>query len=118
MADSRNPTEVDLMTVRPQQNAAWEETAEGRVVLLRPKFRHPLFVRWLLPRLKSQNFRITLDDEGSYVWRACDGETTVSTIGERMHRDLGLSADSVYDRIGVFIWRLEKERFLIVHKQS
>jgi hypothetical protein len=106
----------DLLELRPEQQASWEETPDGRVVLLRPKFTHPLCVRWILPRLKRKNFRIALDASGSYLWKAIDGRTTVAEIGQRMSGDLGLDPDSVFPRIAAFLRQLEREQFIVVHK--
>jgi hypothetical protein len=116
MADHQAENECDLLKLRPEQRAPWEQTPDGRVVLLRPKFTHPLLVRWILARLKQQNFRITLDAAGSYLWKAADGQTTVEVIGQRMSRELGLDPDSVFPRIAAFLQQLEREQFMIVHK--
>ena len=116
MAHKQAQQEYDVLTLRPEQQAPWEETPDGRVVLLRPKFTHPLLVRWVLPRLKQQNFRISLDEAGSYLWKAADGQTTVEVIGQRMSSELGMDPDSVFPRIAAFIRQLEREQFIVVHK--
>jgi hypothetical protein len=46
------------------------------------------------------------------MWKQCDGETTVSTIAERMNHQFGASAVPWEDRIAVFIGRLETDGFL------
>jgi len=109
--------EWDLLSSRPEQRAAWEELPDGRVVLLRPKFIHPLLVRWVLPRLKRKNFRIALDEAGSFLWKASDGQTTVEVIGRRMQAELGLDADTVFPRIASFLRQLERDQFIRVHRQ-
>jgi hypothetical protein len=39
-----------------------------------------LFARWIQPRLRRPHVRITLDKIGSFVWKRCDGQTTVGDI--------------------------------------
>lgn len=116
MANEPARQEYDVLALRPEQRAPWEETPDGRVVLLRPKFVHPFLVRWVLPCLKRKNFRIALDEAGSYLWRAADGQTTVEVIGRRMSSELGMDLDSVFLRIAAFLRQLEREQFIIVHK--
>lgn len=119
MADKAAQREYDdVRALCPQQRARWEETPDGRVVLLRPKFTHPLLVRWILPRLKKKDFRVALDDAGSLLWRASDGRTTVETIGLRLQQELGMDPDSVYPRIAAYLQRLEREQFISVQKPS
>jgi len=116
MATEQAQNECDLLTLRPERRAQWEQLPDGRVVLLRPKFTHPLLVRWLLPRLKRKHFRITLDEAGSFLWKAADGQTTIEQIGRQMSSALGMGLESVFPRIAAFLQQLDREQFLIVHK--
>jgi hypothetical protein len=116
MATEPSQSQYDLRTLCPEQRAAWEEAPDGRVVLLRPKFTHPLLVRWLLPLLRQKHFRIKLDDAGSFLWKAADGRTTVEVIGQRMASALKMDPDSVLPRIAAFLQQLEREQFIVVHK--
>jgi hypothetical protein len=119
MADEVLPREfADVRTLCPEQLARWEETPDGRVVLLRPKFTHPFMVRWVLPRLKKRDFRIALDAAGSLLWKASDGHTTVETIGLRLQQELGLAPETVFLRIAVYLQNLEREKFIRVRKPS
>lgn len=103
----------NLLYLRPRRTREWEEV-DGRVVVLMPKFRHPLLVRWLLPFLRSQNFRIKLDGLGSAVWKQCDGETSVASIAERVRAEFGETAEPVHDRIGTFLRKLEHGELVLI----
>ncbi len=102
----------NLYDLRPQRAVAWEEGENGRVIILVPKFRNRFLVQWLLPLLRSQYFRVKLDDLGSAIWRQCDGTTTVAAMGDSLLRQFGEQAEPVYERIGTFIRRLEKGSLL------
>jgi hypothetical protein len=88
------------------------------VVLLLPKFKHPLLVRWLLPFLKNPNFKIKLDRYGSFIWTNCDGDTTVHEIAARLKLQFGDAVDPVYDRIAMFMSQLRKNEFILLKEIS
>lgn len=105
---------VNLLELKPRQNILWEMGEDGGIVLLVPKFSNKFLATYLMPLLSKPNFRVKLDQFGSFVWKHCDGLTSVSDIGKKMKEQFGDSAEPVYDRIGTFIKRLEKEKFLII----
>lgn len=105
---------INLLDLKPRQNIAWEAGENGRIVLLVPKFRNKFLVTYLVPRLSKPNIRVKLDEFGSFVWNNCDGTTPVADIGKRMKAQFGESVEPVYDRIGAFLRKLEKEKFLII----
>lgn len=114
----RKPDPVNLLELTPQRKADWETTGDGLVVLLIPKFRNQLMAQWVLPMLKSKFFRIKLDTYGSFVWKQCDGNTPVREIGDHMKREFGESAEPVFDRIGKFLHKLEREEFIRIERQQ
>jgi len=107
---------LNLLELQPQRNAEWEVGEDGLVVLLIPKFRNRYLAKWLLPRLAKANFRVKLDKLGSFVWQRCDGKSPVAAIAEGMEAEFGSSAEPVYDRIGKFLVKLEREHFLVIPK--
>ena len=53
------------------------------VTVLVPKFTEPLRAALVPCRCSPQpDFRVHLDDVGSFVWQQCDGRTTVRAIGD------------------------------------
>jgi hypothetical protein len=104
----RNRRSINLLELTPQQRATWEAAENGSVVVLVPRFNHELLVRWLVPRLKNPHIRVKLDKLGSYVWKQCDGRTTVAEIAERLRSEFADSAESAEDRIRTFLLMLEK----------
>lgn len=106
---------VNLLELKPRQNIAWEAGENDRIVLLVPKFRNKFLVAYLMPMLSKPNVRVKLDEFGSFVWKNCDGATPVADIGKKMKEQFGDSAEPVYDRIGTFLKKLEKEKFLTIH---
>ena len=104
----RRRQSMNLLELTPSQRAPWETGENGSVVVLVPKFHHELLVKWLVPRLKYPHIRVKLDRLGSFVWKQCDGRTTVAEIAERMRTEFSESAGSAEDRIRKFLLMLEK----------
>lgn len=92
----------------PQRTAEWELEAEGRVVVLVPKFRHPLLQRWVLPLLAKPVFRIHLDATGSVFWQLCDGTRTLEEIKTLMQQNLGEQLEPIEERFSTFVHQLQK----------
>jgi hypothetical protein len=99
---------VNLLDLTPSKLVPWESGENGAVVVLLPKFRNQFLAKWLVPRLKHPDIRIKLDRMGSFVWKLCDGNTTVSEIAERMVAEFGDSATAAHERIRTFLLSLEK----------
>ncbi len=105
---------VNLLELKPRQNILWETGEDGGIVLLVPKFSNKFLATYFMPLLSKPNFRVKLDQFGSFVWKHCDGVTPVADIGRKMKEQFGDSAEPIYDRIGAFLRKLEKEKFLIM----
>ena len=112
MKTQEDPTGVNLLDLKPSRTFEWETEDDEKVVVLVPKFRNRFLVTWFLPRLRSRYFRVKLDAFGSYVWLNCDGSKTVNEIGQNLKKRFGNSVEPVYDRLALFVKRLERERFI------
>ncbi|MFA6468192.1 MAG: PqqD family protein [Bacteroidota bacterium] len=100
--------EMNLWELMPLRLAKWETTEEGKVVVLVPKFKHPLLVKWVMPVLAKPYFRIKLDDIGSTIWMQCDGKTPVSAIAGALKSKFGEAVEPVEARIHSFLNHLDR----------
>jgi hypothetical protein len=105
---------ANLLTLKPKRNLEWETQPNANVVLLIPKFRNRLLVKWFVPMLSKPNIRLKLDDRGSFVWQRCDGKTTIEEIGKQMSATFSEPLDSTYDRIGKFMQKFTRDKFLLL----
>lgn len=112
---ARKRDDRNLLELKPLRNLEWEEGENDTVVLLIPKFRHPLMKRWLVPRLRKPNYRVKTDRVGTFVWRRCDGTSTVLEISGAMGREFGPGFDPGHDRICGFIRQLAKNDCIILN---
>ncbi|HTY39022.1 MAG TPA: PqqD family protein [Bacteroidota bacterium] len=108
----RKRKSVNLLELTPSQRVPWEMGDGGSVVVLIPKFSHPVMVRWLVPHLKYPNVRVTLDTLGSSVWKMCDGRTTVAEMTQKIQAESGDTASSAQERVHKFLLMLEKSELI------
>jgi hypothetical protein len=111
-------TPPNLLELIPHREIAYETDEEGQVILKMPRFHHPLAVRLLGPFLRSPAFDLRLDAFGSFVWVQCDGFTTVAEIGERLREEFGDQVEPLWDRLGKFLRKLEREDLLRVGPEA
>lgn len=105
-------TDVNLLDLIPDRKAKFEESGDGSITILKPKFKTKMLVKYLLPRLKSPNFKVNLDEFGSFVWKQCNGKNTVEQIGNLLREKFEGDIEPVYDRLAVFIQSLVRYRFI------
>lgn len=98
----------NLLDMKPHRLVEWETADDGSVTVLVPKFRNPILVRWVLPRLAHPHVRVKLDAVGSVIWNQCDGAMTVSQIAGVLQQQFGASVEPVGERIGSFLRHLER----------
>jgi hypothetical protein len=107
-----DPPAVNLLELIPVQHILSEKTGDGLYVLLKPKYRHPWFVKHILPRLKSPHYKIKLDDIGSFIWEHCDGQKKVEEISGNLKAKFGDKVEPLYERLGIYFQNLEKNKFI------
>jgi len=103
---------VNLLDLIPVQNMTWVENDEKFVILLKPKFSNRLLANYILPKMKRPNYKINLDKFGTAVWHNCNGKNTVAEIGEQLKRKFGDEIEPVYERLGMYIQTLAKNKFI------
>ena len=96
----------------PRRRLDWREGDDGQCIVLRPKLGESRAGRWLASRFRDPCYRIRLDDVGTFVWRACDGETPLATILARMRDAFGAHIEPADERLGRFIQSMLRSRML------
>ncbi len=82
--------------------------------MLRPKFGDHLVGRWLATKLSDPHYRILLDDVGSFVWKACDGETPLAIIAGGLRAKFGGRVEPVEERLGEYVRTMLRSRLIEV----
>ena len=102
---------------KPHRMLDWREREAGRCILLRPKFGRSSVGRWLASRVVEPHYRIRLDEIGTFVWKACDGETSLASIADRMREEFGPRAEPAEQRLAVFVRKMLRSRMLALESR-
>ena len=103
---------VNLLDLIPKKILTDEVNQNGNIIILKPKFRNKFMKKYVVPKLKSQFYKVKLDEFGSFVWKQIDGKLTVEEIGENLKANFKEDIEPVYDRLSVFIQSLERYKFI------
>ena len=105
-------TEINLLDLIPVRTIEWSKDEEGKVTLLKPKYKSSFSKKHILPRIKNPNFKVKLDEIGSYLWLLFDGEKKVDQIAVLFQQQFGERVEPLYDRLAKFLMNLEKNGFI------
>ncbi len=131
---SGRKTGKNLLRMYPKRNARWKSVKEdtlkklaekenrGAVVkggTVRDKFiqdaKVVLYGQKKLNKIEHviadlinapKDSRVWLDEYGAFVWKRCDGRTSVKDIGEALKEEFG-DTEQVYPRLSKFLYDLE-----------
>ena len=96
----------------PRRRLGWQEEGDGRCVVLRPKLGGSRAGRWLAARLGDPFYRIRLDDVGTFIWKACDGEASLTVILGRLRDTFGARVEPADERLGRFVQTMRRSRMI------
>ena len=102
-----------VLTQRPKWNRKWETDPSGFTVILIPKFGNHILGKWLTSKMAKPNYRLNLDEVGSFVWQHCDGIQNTEEIAQKMSNQFGPKVDPVNERLNLFFQSLEKSKSII-----
>ena len=90
---------------RPVRLLDWDESPDGRVDVLRPKFGPGRLGRWLSARLSRPHLRVRLDEIGIHQVVITDpaGKHTVDQIARALRERQGAGADDLGARLESFL---------------
>ena len=106
---------VDFGALIPAPAVGHEISPEsGRVVLLVPRYRDPLFGRLIQPRLSAEKryVRIPFDQRGTYLWPLLDGASTIVELAEGFQEAFPGDAEQAAKRIAAYLHRMYEHRFV------
>jgi hypothetical protein len=103
------------MELHPRRIANWDESPGG-VIIHAPRGRLLTFVSRRLGR--SDFVRVNLDELGTFVWRKCDGATSVWEIVREVETVFSENRDSTGQRVATFLNRLAREKLVSFHPKS
>ena len=102
---------VNLLELKPRRLFEHRELDDGKVSVQIPRFRSRL-MGWYQRRLKRPCLQLHLDDVGSAVWLACDGQRSVAQIGRELKARFGDDVEPVWDRLAIYIKQMRAGRLI------
>ena len=100
---------LDLTPIRLHKE---EVSEENLVTVLIPKFQNRFALRFIVPKLKSDVFKLKLDELGSAVWLSIDGKNTVDQIAIQLLKKFSDKIEPVNERLTKFLTGLYEQRLI------
>jgi hypothetical protein len=86
--------------------------APGCVRIVIPRFRNNLLGRVLTRIAVQTEDKLNLDEFGSFVYLACDGQTSVTGIGDALRNRFGEQIEPMGGRLELFIKELFRRNLI------
>lgn len=87
-------------------------------MLLVPRFKKKWLYTLFVPKRKGKEYRVKLDELGSKVWLAIDGEKNVETICQLVCLNLPEKPDNFEQRVTGFLTLLFDRDFISFKEQN
>lgn len=100
---------LELHPVRLQKE---EIDDENFVTILIPKFKNPVLVKYLVPKMKSPDIKLKLDELGSAAWILMDGKKNVALVASLLTEKFGEKIQPVNERLTKFLTGLYEQRLI------
>jgi hypothetical protein len=89
-----------------------EEIIDNIVTVIIPKFKNKFIVKHIVPKLKSPDIKLKLDEIGSTSWLLLDGTKDVRTISKLLLEKFGEKIEPVNQRLTKFLTNLYEQRLI------
>ena len=103
---------VNLLDLIPVKIIKAKKNEDGKITIFQPKFKNKFMLKYVMHKLKNPNFKVNLDEFGSFVWEQIDGNLTVEKIGEKLKKHFKEEIEPVYERLSLFIQSMERYKFI------
>ena len=103
---------INTLDLTPIKLYSDEKSEDNFIVVIIPKFKNKLAVKYISPKLKSDHFKIKLDKFGSAVWTSMNGKYRVEKIINEMKKLYGDEMEQAEERVSKFISQLYSQGFI------
>ena len=103
---------TNTMDLTPIKLFAEEVDKENLVTVIVPKFKNTFAKKYIVPKLKSADFRINLEKFGSAVWMNIDGNKKVQEIIQIVSEKFGDEIQPSVERVSKFIFQLYEQKLI------
>ncbi len=106
---------VDMMDLVPLPLVEHDLDPGTLLVTLKvPRFREPLIGKYMQRLLPAQRkfILVTLEERGSYLWRAMDGQRSLGALVDVLQRDFPDDMDKIHERTAIYFTSLYQNNFI------
>ena len=103
---------INTLDLTPIKLHTEEVDENDLVTVIVPKFRNEIAKKFIVPKLKSADFRINLDKFGSAVWVNMDGNKKVYEIINNVTKKFGNEIQQAEERVTKFIFQLYDQKLI------
>ena len=103
---------LNYLNLTPYKLLNDEKTEDGLIYLLIPRFKGKFANKYILPKLKSPNIKLKLDELGTETWRLIDSQKKVSIIAGELEKKFGERIKPVNQRLTNFLTQLYSYKFI------
>ncbi len=97
----------NLWELMPRRMFEHRISDEGLASIQVPRFR-ARWMGWLQRRLRKPHVQLLLDELGTAVWLACDGERNMAQIANELEARFGTEQEVLAERLGLVIQHLDR----------
>lgn len=102
----------------PVKNCDYTKNQSGNFILKTPKSNNAVLQKIISSISKSSHFKFKLDDQGSFIWKNCDGKNSVNTICNLLKKEFGDSVKPTEDRTIQFLKSLYQHQLIKFFKEN
>jgi hypothetical protein len=103
---------VNTLDLTPIKLYSEQLSEDELVIVIVPKFKNKIAVKFISPNLKSDHFKIKLDKFGSVVWKSMNGKTKVEQIIKNLNKKFGDEIKEADKRTTKYIFQLYQQGFI------
>ena len=105
--------DLNFLDLTPIRDAEWIEDEEsGNIWIQVKKFKRPFWERFYTRLGAKDHIDVKMDEYGSWVWRAIDGEKTVREIGNALAKEYKEKVEPVHPRVCQLMEILEGKKWV------
>jgi hypothetical protein len=103
---------ANYLDLHPLRLHGEEISDENIVTIIIPKFKNKFIVQYIVPKLKSPDIKLKLDEIGSTTWILLDGKKNVREISNLLMEKFGDKIEPVNQRLTKFLTGLYEQRLI------
>ncbi len=106
---------ANYLDLTPLRQMEFEIREDGKVDILMPRFKHPVWKRALQPHWKQEFIRIHLDEMGSAIWVEVNGTIKVNELCSKVqttHPEKLHPPEETEKRVTQFLSLLYQQRYI------